>query len=267
MTKFVVGKGFAVDMQDFDIGSYAVVESDIVTADEDSCLVESEDGFDQLYQGTGFGNFDPETGVPTTGTMTSWTQSSGGLPVFTMTKFSQSWEDYWGFVDSGKTQVYLHTIFRGADTLVGGRGDDQLSGFEGNDTLKGGKGDDSLKGYHGRDVLLGGRGGDFLVGGQNDDTFVYQELSDSRVGDKHDFITDFHGGDLIDLSEIDADTTADGDQAFHLVDAFTNNPGELDQVTAGIGTIYVRGDVDGDAVADFEIQVSVNSVTDGDFIF
>lgn len=269
MTKFVVGKDFALDMQDLNIGSYAIVESDVVTADEDSCLVESEDGFDQLYQGTGFGNFDPETGVPTTGTITSWTQSSGGLAVFTMTKFSQTWEDYWDFVNSGKTQVYLHDIFRGADTIVGGGGNDQLYGFQGNDTLKGGKGDDVLHGYQGHDVLMGGEGRDFLIGGQRADLFVYSKTDESVVGSsQRDIIVDFNQsqGDQIDLHEIDADTTIDGDQAFHL--GSWGTAGALRVLTNEPGHRILQGDVNGDSAADFEIQITgTPTLVDGDFIF
>lgn len=272
MTKFVVGKGFAADFEfGFDIGSYAIVESDVVTADEYSCLVESEDGFDQLYEGTGFGNFDPETGVPTTGMVTSWTQSYGGLPVFTMTEFSQTWEDYWSFVESGKTDIFLHAIFRGSDTVVGGRLDDSLFGWDGDDRLKGGNGDDGLLGGHGRDILVGGNGYDVLIGGKGADIFVYRKIADSPAGAQPDFILFDHSqGDRIDLHKIDADTIANGDQAFYLAGqsfSFSGTPGELIFFPDDFRKL-VQGDVNGDKVADFEIRVSwPTTPVDVDFIF
>jgi Ca2+-binding RTX toxin-like protein len=269
MTKFVYGEGFA--LQNFHIGDFAIVESDALTADEDSCLVESEDGFDQLYHGTGFGNFDPETGVPTTGTIASWTESSGGIAVFTMTKLNQSWEDYWGFVNSGRTTIYKHTIFRGADTIVGGRLDDQLHGFDGDDTLKAGHGDDFLLGYHGHDVLVGGKGRDLLRGDQGADGFVYNKLSDSRIGDdKRDTILDFgHGADRIVLHQIDADTTMDRDQAFFLGgQSFSGTPGELIFHIVDTFDTDLEGDVDGDGIADFAIRFRGHiTFVDSDFIF
>jgi len=66
-------------------------------------------------------------------------------------------------------------------TLIGGRGNDTLSGSAANDLLDGGRGDDSLSGGSGVDTLNGGRGDgndtvnggpgrDTLAGGAGDDT-------------------------------------------------------------------------------------------------
>jgi hypothetical protein len=72
-----------------------------------------------------------------------------------------------------------------------------------------------------------------------------------------------HGVDKIDLSAIDADIHEDGDQAFKLVDSFTGEAGQLDVlVTDGgaNGYAYLRGDVDGDAVADLFIRFYLPSL-------
>jgi hypothetical protein len=60
----------------------------------------------------------------------------------------------------------------------------------------------------------------------------------------------------IDLGQVDADITQDGDQAFHVVEAFTGQAGELvEAVDEFRGVSMVLGDVDGDGAADFEIDI------------
>jgi hypothetical protein len=56
----------------------------------------------------------------------------------------------------------------------------------------------------------------------------------------------------IDLSAIDADATQAGDQAFHLVSAFTSQAGELSLSFDSVhGVTDLIADVDGDGTADF----------------
>ena len=50
------------------------------------------------------------------------------------------------------------------NALLGGAGNDIIDGGAGNDVVNGGTGDDTLKGGAGRDILLGGSGNDVLVG-------------------------------------------------------------------------------------------------------
>lgn len=107
----------------------------------------------------------------------------------------------------------------GDDDLSGGSGDDVLRGGAGQDVLRGGAGDDALDGGSGDDGLVGGPGADVLTGGAGADVFhflVEDDLvaPDGRVG--LDRIIDFSRaqGDRIDLSGIDADVTAPGDQDF-----------------------------------------------------
>lgn len=137
------------------------------------------------------------------------------------------------------------------------------------DTLDGGDGDDMLDGGGGRDKLIGGAGVDTLFGRSGADTFMFKDATDSGVGEGNRDVMDFkHGNhDLLDLFRVDADTTTDGDQAFFLGGAeFTGVAGELIQFKEGLHTV-VAADVDGDSVADFELELTNFQVlVDSDFV-
>ena len=70
-----------------------------------------------------------------------------------------------------------------ANVLIGGGGDDRLSGLDGNDVLEGGEGRDTLLGGNGVDVLNGGRGDDVLTGGWQGDTLAGGADDDVLIGD------------------------------------------------------------------------------------
>jgi Ca2+-binding RTX toxin-like protein len=129
----------------------------------------------------------------------------------------------------------------------------------GNLLLFGGAGDDSFIGGSGNDLIYAAGGDDTLTGGQGSDTFQFRALGDSTNG-SHDHILDFTGGaDVIDLHFIDANANVGGDQAFTLSNdgTFHNTAGEL-RTTFDIGNNWwiIEGDVNGDGVADFGIDVS-----------
>ena len=146
--------------------------------------------------------------------------------------------------------------YAGNDTVWAGRGDDRIHG---------GAGDDCLYGQAGADRITGGAGLDIMHAGADldRDVFIFASRSDSTVGAQRDVIHEFRLGtspgdmlgDLIDLSGIDANTSgaASGDQAF----LFGGTRAAKNAVwyTAGSGEVIVRGDVNGDAKADFEIRV------------
>ncbi|MDB5441591.1 MAG: hypothetical protein JWM33_4018, partial [Caulobacteraceae bacterium] len=148
----------------------------------------------------------------------------------------------------------------GANILNGGDGDDLLAGGAGNDLLSGGAGDD---------VLNGGVGTDQMTGGAGADIFVFNAMNQFSATATLDLIVDFHTaeGDKIDLSGLDADSGASGDQAFHLLGtrAFTGHAGDLRyDISHGTATVY--GDVNGDGVADFAFRMSnTASLAAGDF--
>jgi hypothetical protein len=74
--------------------------------------------------------------------------------------------------------------------------------------------------------------------------------------------------DVFDLVSIDARTTVAGGQAFTFIGAaaFTHHAGELRAVSAG-GITSITGDVNGDAVADFQIRATGTiAFVAGDFV-
>ena len=141
---------------------------------------------------------------------------------------------------------------------IGNAQDNRITGGAGSDRLTGNAGDDVLIGGGGADVLIGGTGADRMTGGADADRFAFLSLGDLTHGDRHDTILDFsHAeGDRIDLRKIDADVIAAGDQNFTFIGmaAFTGMAGEL-RVEPVSDVALVHGDVDGDGVADFTIDV------------
>jgi Ca2+-binding RTX toxin-like protein len=143
-----------------------------------------------------------------------------------------------------------------------------LTGGTGNDALNGNGGDDILQGLGGNDVLRGGVGRDELHGGVGTDRFVFSSVAEAGLGATRDVIADLLTGDRIDLSAIDANSSSRGDQAFSstLVGGFTGARAQL-QVTQATGHVIVAGDIDGNRVADFEIQIlGRTSLSAADFI-
>ncbi|KUR72444.1 hypothetical protein AQZ52_04090 [Novosphingobium fuchskuhlense] len=160
----------------------------------------------------------------------------------------------------------------GNDQLLGGNGADRLDGGDGADTLDGGAGSDRLTGGNGNDMLTGGAGRDILTGGAGNDRFMFK--ADDFGGTTKasaDAIMGWTTGDRIDLSRIDANPGAAGDQAFAFLGTAAFNTadskiGELRYETSSSGVI-VFGDGNGDGVADFAIRVDgVSSLTAGDFV-
>ena len=132
------------------------------------------------------------------------------------------------------------------DTLVS---IENVNGSTGADQITGSALANALNGWAGQDVLRGGGGGD---------RFVFSAASHSTVG-AADRITDFsHAqGDRVDLSAIDANSGAAGNQAFSFIGsgAFTHHAGELRTAVSG-GVTTIAGDINGDGASDFHIQLT-----------
>lgn len=148
----------------------------------------------------------------------------------------------------------------GNDGLVGGAGNDTLSGGIGADYLQGDDGNDMLDGQDGNDLLVGGLGQDTLTGGLGADAFFFTNFLDSAAASP-DRITDFSptDGDYIDLSRMDANLTASGDQAFQFVARFTGHAGEaVLAYDSASNTTLLTLDLDGGGTADFSLQLTGN---------
>ena len=131
-----------------------------------------------------------------------------------------------------------------------------------------------ITGNAGNDTLIGGLGNDTLIGGAGADTFAYLTLADSGItAASRDVITDFvNGTDRIDLSGIDANSTVIGNNAFTFIGTSgfsvgsAASAGQLRYGFAGANTI-VEGDVDGDGLADFQIQLTgIHTMTAADLV-
>ena len=157
----------------------------------------------------------------------------------------------------------------GDDMLAGGSGDDTLEGGSGEDVLTGGDDDDILSGGDGNDELTGGTGTDQLIGGGGADRFVFGDVDDSPA-QAPDLVFDFNAvqGDQIDVSGIDAISATTEIDEFIFIDddAFGGSAGELRFVhDASDGLL--EGDVNGDATADFSIELlGVTSLSGDDLM-
>jgi Ca2+-binding RTX toxin-like protein len=153
----------------------------------------------------------------------------------------------------------------GADTLNGGGGFDHLEGGPGNDSLNGNDDRDVLDGDQGADTLNGGAGNDTLSGGPDDDSLDGGPGADTLGADG--------GKDTADYGARSADVTVtldgsavngergEGDFVRTDVvnvktgsgdDAIDSRDGKAGKVTCGGGTDSVRADPDDDVASDCE---------------
>ena len=155
---------------------------------------------------------------------------------------------------AGDSYVSIESLLGSAfaDALTGDGNANRLTGSVGNDTLSGGGG---------VDTLVGGTGTDSLTGGTGADVFDFDALAEMGVGVTADRITDFlqADSDRIDLSGIDANAVAAGDQAFSWIGtaAFVaGTRGQLRYEQRGDGNTWIMADLDGNTAAEFEIVLT-----------
>lgn len=167
----------------------------------------------------------------------------------------------------------------GRDSLAGGGGDDRLSGGEEADRLAGGSGDDLLRGDNGFDTLRGDVGEDRIFGGDGGDRIyggVGEDWLDGGDGTDHLF-----GGEGADVFVLDPTT-----QGWDRIADFT--PGE-DHFTIAVEMTWIgddgftgrpgelrwnghgvwfEADLDGDMVADWRTEVWIQGFrpSDQDFL-
>jgi Ca2+-binding RTX toxin-like protein len=140
------------------------------------------------------------------------------------------------------------------DVLFGEDGQDVLRGGDGADTLDGGADADRLVGGNGADVMRGGLGIDMLIGEAGSDTFDFNDVTESSFAAQDVIIgmtgVGLAGGDRIDLTDIDANSSTGVNDAF----VFLGDVSNADGLAAGPGSLWV---------VDFGTQTRLFGTTDG----
>jgi Ca2+-binding RTX toxin-like protein len=129
-----------------------------------------------------------------------------------------------------------------------------IMGTAASETLTGTSAADVICGLDGNDVISGGGGADTLYGGAGFDRFVFESVANANG----DIVMDFKPGeDKLDFRSIDSNALRNGSQKFTWIDTaeFTvGQPGQLREYSQN-GKHFVAGDIDGNGIADFTIQI------------
>ena len=160
------------------------------------------------------------------------------------------------------------------DQLFGQDGNDLLSGAGGNDLLSGGDGNDSLLGGAGNDTLNGGSGNDFLDGNQGVDVANMGAGDDVFLWDPGDGSDVVHGGAGFDEMVFNGAAgaeqftlSADGDHLLftRVQGNITMNLDSVEKVTlnalGGADTINVN-DPSGTGLKEFNINLGFDNAAD-----
>lgn len=132
----------------------------------------------------------------------------------------------------------------GADSLVGGSGADMLRGLAGNDRLLG---------AGGRDILTGGTGGDvFDFDVASHSVGAYRDVLRGGDGGKSFDAAGAAAGDRIDVSSIDANALAAGNQGFGWGGT---GIGRISAIDLSNSSTLVRANTDNDAAFEFELVI------------
>jgi Ca2+-binding RTX toxin-like protein len=86
----------------------------------------------------------------------------------------------------GATKGEGDNVMSDIEVVIGGSGDDSITGSPKRDILRGGAGDDTLVGNDGDDLLVGGDGADVIKGGLGDDTIMVIDLNSTDTVDGGD---------------------------------------------------------------------------------
>ncbi|MDQ2081669.1 glycerophosphodiester phosphodiesterase family protein [Xanthobacteraceae bacterium Astr-EGSB] len=144
----------------------------------------------------------------------------------------------------------------GADTLtgienvIGGKGNDKLTGDDAANLLDGSAGNDTLDGGAGNDTLLGGAGDDVLTGGDGDDVLQGGEGDDTIAGGAGFDTLDLSGATgaiSLDLAAGRASGAGIGSDTFTGIEAFRFGAGN-DVVTGGNGDEIFDGGAGNDTL-------------------
>jgi Ca2+-binding RTX toxin-like protein len=151
-------------------------------------------------------------------------------------------EAFYGGAGNDHIEVWGSVTYSGSALGAGGNDTLVCKGGDEGCSLLGGAGDDTLisEGTVTGAYMTGGPGRDTLAGGAPRDVFVFRD-GDTVAGPNRDVIKNFrHGSDVIDLSAVDANVKAPGDQAFTFV-AVAKHPGigEVSYYVSGQNVIVV----------------------------
>ena len=152
------------------------------------------DGNDLLSGGGRSNRLCGEAGHDTLVGSTGRDQFIGGIGIDTA-NFSQRLDDLVITLDGkpndgtptvGQTKGEGDNVMSDVEVVIGGAGDDSITGSAKRDILRGGAGDDTLIGNDGDDLLVGGDGADVIKGGLGDDTIMAIDLDSTDTVDGGD---------------------------------------------------------------------------------
>src|SRR3954447_8708962 len=152
-------------------------------------------------------------------------------------------------------------------TVVGGRGNDTMSGGGADDLLAGGRGNDTILGGDGNDVIVGGRGNDTVDGQRGTATEILGRGEDKAQWLPGEGNDDIDGGSGADTLIFDG---ANGNEKFALsasgahaiftrdlgnIRMDTDNVEALDLATLGGTDAVTVGDLTGTALRDTDVDL------------
>ena len=174
--------------------------------------------------------------------------------------------------DTVHANLVQYTLGANVENLNGILGAKQtLTGNDLRNVINGGAGADIIDGKGDNDRISGYAGDNRLTGGSGSDTFVVNGfgIALSGVGGVRqvETVMDFNPGegDRIDFSIIDANSTTPFiNDAFTIVSAFTQTAGQmLLKYVALTNVTAIQLDIDGDGVADYQMQLKGGDFTSG----
>ncbi len=198
------------------------------TCANDVDVLKGEDGDDTFYMGPVANCADDVTG----GSGNDTVDFQQRLVALTINLNNQA--------DDGVTGTEGDNIRSGVEVVLGGEGNDVITGSSGNEELHGGLGDDVIDGGSGNDTLIGNPGADQLFGGAGDDTINEADAADGsflKTMDTFSGLDKVHGGtgtNLCDYSRA-AGSTDPFNLCYSSTTSLCSAPGpsgpELDELT------------------------------------
>lgn len=219
-------------------------------------------GADQLYGGTGNDRLDGGAGKDSL-------RGEGGNDQYIV---DDSGDKVVEAASGGTDTVYStvsYTLATNVEAIqLTGTGNVNATGNALGNQITGNSYANKLRGLGGNDTLLSGNGADILIGGTGNDVIKFLSIVGS-IPAARDTLRSGDGamafekagaakGDVIDLSQIDANETASGTQ--HFVFGTATGIGRLWATTSGTLTL-IRGNTDTDAAAEFELAIDDGGVT------